>query len=162
MFLFSKTSQRLYSPPSHTLNGYRNYFLGKKSRRGVKSIFHLQPSVEVKNVLPLMASCRWQGQLYVFITFINRPTYQIIIKQDKPCTYTVILRYFGVTIVGVEKSNNAFCVCCWATCHCELHHNISASQQCFYGKFILPTYIKRWVSMYSARCCTDIKRTYVR
>jgi hypothetical protein len=31
IILFSKTSHRLYSPHSHTLKGYRNYFLGDKA-----------------------------------------------------------------------------------------------------------------------------------
>jgi hypothetical protein len=137
--------------------------LGTKPK-GREINISLQPSVEVKNVLPLMPSCRWRGQLFVFIIFINRSAYEIIIKQDKQCTYNVILWHFRVTIVGVETQQCILCVCvcCWATCHCELYHNMSVLQQSFYGKFMLPTHIKRWVSMYSSRCCIDVKRMHVR
>ena len=74
-----------------------------KSRRGVKSIFHFNLASRLRMCSLLRLHAVDTDNFTFFFIVINRSAYQIIIKQDKHCTYNVILWHFRVTIVGVEK-----------------------------------------------------------
>ena len=80
-----------------------------------------------REVLPsvYVSMCLWPGGINpLHLQWIGRTgtTKKITVvlcmkkKQDGRCTYNVTLLQW--------KHNNAFCVYCWATCHCQMYKNI--------------------------------------